>query len=100
MELGPPCTCTTMAYFFAASKLAGYKSQPCRLKPSFCQWILLASPHAGLSPALLDVICFHSPIGPAQTSGGCAAIGESQQQFCHQPPERPQYPSHKHLTHP
>src|SRR5258707_1216161 len=77
MELGPPCTSTTMGYlfaasFFAGSKLAGYSSQPCRLKPSFCQWMLLASPHAGLRAAFRKVICFHSPIGPAQISGGFA----------------------------
>src|ERR1700749_3396675 len=34
--------------------------------------MLLASPHEGLSAAFLEVICFHWPIGPAQTSGGCA----------------------------
>src|SRR3954453_4708175 len=83
MELGPPCTTTTMGYFFAASlfaesklagfKPAGYSSQPCKLKPSFCQWMLLASPHAGLRTASREVVCFHSLIAPAQISGGCAS---------------------------
>src|SRR5438270_2655922 len=35
--------------------------------------MLFASPHAGLSAALRDVICFHWPIGPAQISGGWAS---------------------------
>src|SRR5947209_2642003 len=70
MELGPPCTCTTMGYFFAGSKLRGYNSQPCKLKLSFVQWMLFASPHAALRVALLEVICFQLPIGPAQISGG------------------------------
>src|ERR1700684_840870 len=35
--------------------------------------MLLASPHAGLRLAFFEVICFHWPIGPAQTSGGCAS---------------------------
>src|SRR6185312_85071 len=48
-------------------------SQPCKLKPSFCQWMLLASPHAGLSAALREVICFHSLIAPAHISGGWAS---------------------------
>src|SRR5712692_9531070 len=34
--------------------------------------MLLASPHAGFTLALRCVICFHSPIGPAQTSGAAA----------------------------
>src|SRR6476660_698650 len=34
--------------------------------------MLLASPQAGFRPALREVICFHFPIAPAQTSGGCA----------------------------
>src|SRR5579884_388334 len=33
--------------------------------------MLFASPQAGLRLAFFDVICFHCPIGPAQTSGGC-----------------------------
>src|SRR5229473_785120 len=32
--------------------------------------MLLASPHAGFIPAFRFVICFHSPIAPAQSSGG------------------------------
>src|SRR5215469_6411111 len=32
--------------------------------------MLLASPHSGLRLALRAVICFQSPIGPDQTSGG------------------------------
>src|SRR5512146_1303320 len=32
--------------------------------------MLRASPQAGFSEALLDVICFQFPNGPAQTSGG------------------------------
>src|SRR5579871_4118235 len=35
--------------------------------------MLLASPHAGLSAALREVICFHSLITPTQISGGCAS---------------------------
>src|SRR5512136_1145074 len=31
--------------------------------------MLFASPHAGFTLALRCVICFHSPIGPAHTSG-------------------------------
>src|SRR5215831_12781498 len=32
--------------------------------------MLFASPHAGLRLVLRDVICFHSPMVPAHTSGG------------------------------
>src|SRR5271170_3697928 len=32
--------------------------------------MLLACPHAGCKPLLRSVTCFHSPIGPAQISGG------------------------------
>src|SRR4029077_998619 len=32
--------------------------------------MLFVSPHAGLASLLRCVICFQSPVGPAQTSGG------------------------------
>src|SRR5512144_230014 len=39
------------------------------LPPVLVQWTFFASPHAGFTLALMDVICFHWPIGPAQISG-------------------------------
>src|SRR5438105_5045952 len=39
------------------------------LPPVLVQWTFLASPHAGLALAFIEVICFHWPMGPAQISG-------------------------------
>src|SRR5690242_9658253 len=39
---------------------------------SVFQLRLFASPHSGLRPWLMCVICFHWPVGPAHTSGGLA----------------------------
>ena len=41
--------------------------------PSLIQCTLFSSPHSGCTAWLTWVTCFHSPIGPAHTSGGCAA---------------------------
>src|SRR6185437_10565043 len=54
-------------------KFSGYNSHPCRLKPSFDQWMLCTWPHAGLSAALTFVTCCQAPIAPAHTSGGCSS---------------------------
>src|SRR5580692_3289609 len=37
----------------------------------FDQWRLFSGPQAGRVPSFTPVTCFHSPIGPAQISGGC-----------------------------
>src|SRR5580693_5555658 len=36
----------------------------------FDQWRLFSGPQAGRIPSFARVICFHSPIGPAQISDG------------------------------
>src|SRR5580693_303500 len=50
-------------------------SQPWISNLSLVHWMPFASPHPGFKSLLRDVICFHWPIAPAQTSGG--ALKES-----------------------
>src|SRR5579862_1147801 len=70
--LGPPCTSTTSGYFLLASKFAGKTSQPCTSYESDFHRRLLASPQADFTFLFRCVICFQSPLAPAQTSGGAA----------------------------
>src|SRR4030095_11006925 len=66
---GPPCATTTIGYRFFASNPRGGASQPCTRLPALSQCSDVASPHKGLTPALIDVRAFHAPTGPARTSG-------------------------------
>ena len=77
---GPPWIRTTMGYFFPDSipRLRdGGKSQPCMLKPSLLHSRSSGLPHVADNPGLLRVSCCHSPIGPAQISGGVSKLVRS-----------------------
>src|SRR4029453_4425980 len=67
---GPPWMRTTMGYFLPDSTFTGFKSQPCMFKPSFVHSRLSAFPQVADNAELLFVSWRHSPIGPAQISGG------------------------------
>src|SRR6266436_3324905 len=67
---GPPWMRTTIGCFFPGSTLAGDRSQPWMLKPSFVHSRLSALPHVADNPELLFVSWRHSPTGPTQISGG------------------------------
>src|ERR1017187_9939966 len=61
---------TTIGYRRPDSICFGGRSHPCTRHPSLTHSRFSARPQDGLSPALLRVTGFHSPIGPAHTSGG------------------------------
>src|SRR5205823_8601104 len=71
---GPPWMRTIIGYFLPDSICRGARSQPCMLKPSFVHSRFSALPHVGDCAALLLVSWRHSPIGPAQTSGGVSNL--------------------------
>src|SRR4030095_5497468 len=71
---GPPWIRTTMGYFLSGSTFTGFRSQLCIFKRSFVHSRLSALPQVAVKVELLFVSCCHSPIGPAQISGGVSKV--------------------------
>src|SRR5882724_11975622 len=71
---GPPWMRTTIGCFFPGSTLAGDRSQPWMLKPSFVHSRLSALAHVADNPELLFVSWCHSLIGTTQISGGVSKV--------------------------